>query len=192
MANSESLGELSSVGARAAHSLAALWGQTHPGACQRPRRWYPGVSQGRFGREGREARRPLELPRVLKILGGVTPMHSRPLAVTAAAILLALLSLPNLVSPLLPTEGIPAVVVYLGVVLGVAGLVGAAGLWMLRKWSIWLTIVVCVLGILSAAPGIAFGPNAALQAAAAIGVVLPALIIVLVVLPASRRAFATT
>jgi hypothetical protein len=119
-------------------------------------------------------------------------MHSRPLAVTAAAILLALLSLPNLVSPLLPTEGIPAVVVYLGVVLGVAGLVGAAGLWMLRKWSIWLTIVVCVLGILSAAPGIAFGPNAALQAAAAIGVVLPALIIVLVVLPASRRAFATT
>jgi len=63
-------------------------------------------------------------------------VHSRPLAVTAAAILLALLSLPNLVSPLLPREGIPAVVVYLGVVLGVAGLVGAAGLWMLRKWSI--------------------------------------------------------
>ena len=82
-------------------------------------------------------------------------MHSRPLAVTAAAILFALLSLPNLVSPLLPTEGIPAVVVYLGVVLGVAGLVGTAGLWMLRKWSIWLTIVVSALSLLSAAPGIA-------------------------------------
>src|SRR5215212_11108091 len=129
--------------------------------------------------------------------GGLTLMRARPLPVTVAAILLVLLSLTNFpwVYELLfaagEFEGPPAFILYSGYVVGVVGLV-AAGLWMLRKWSIWLTIVVCVLGILSAAPGIAFGPNAALQAAAAIGVVLPALIIVLVVLPASRRAFATT
>jgi hypothetical protein len=120
-------------------------------------------------------------------------MRSRPLPVTAAAILLALISLLNFPAALLPgSEEVPAVVVYGGFVLGVAGLVAAAGLWMLKQWSIWLTIVVCVLGILSAAPGIAFAPNAALQGAAAVGVAVPALIIVLVVLPGSRQAFAAS
>jgi len=68
--------------------------------------------------------------------------------------LLALLSLPNLIFPLLPSEGVPAFIIYSNVVWGVAGLVAAAGLWMLKRWSMWLTIVLCVLGILSAAPGI--------------------------------------
>jgi uncharacterized membrane protein (DUF2068 family) len=91
---------------------------------------------------------------------------------------------------LLPTEGIPALVVYLAGVLGVAGLVGAAGLWRLGRWSIWLAIVVCVLNILAAAPGITEAPNATLQVAAIVTVLVFALIIVLVVLPASWRAFA--
>jgi hypothetical protein len=78
-------------------------------------------------------------------------MRSRPLPVTLAAILLALFGVLNLLAPLFPTEGIPAVVVYLAVVVGVVGLLGAAGLWMLRKWGIWLTTAVCVLNILSAA-----------------------------------------
>ena len=117
-------------------------------------------------------------------------MRSRPQTVTVAAIVLAVFSLVNLISPLLPSEGIPEFVIYLGVVLGIAGLAAAAGLWMLRKWSIWLTIVVSVVNFLSAAPGLAFAPNAALQVAATITVVGSAIIIVLVVLPASRRAFA--
>ena len=118
-------------------------------------------------------------------------MRSRPQTVTVAAIVLAVFSLVNLISPLLPSEGIPEFVIYLGVVLGIAGLAAAAGLWMLRKWSIWLTIIVSVVNFLSAAPGLAFAPNAALQVAATITVVGSAIIIVLVVLPASRRAFAT-
>ncbi len=118
-------------------------------------------------------------------------MRSRPQTVTVAAIVLAVFSLANLISPLLPSEGIPEFVIYLGVVLGIAGLAAAAGLWMLRKWSIWLTIVVSVVNFLSAAPGLAFAPNAALQVAATITVVGSAIIIVLVVLPSSRRAFAT-
>src|SRR5215216_8119708 len=87
-------------------------------------------------------------------------MRARPLPVTVAVILLALLSLTNLLSPLFPSEGVPAFVIYLGVVLGVVGLIAAAGIWMLKRWALWLTIIVCVLNILSAAPGIAIAPNA--------------------------------
>ena len=68
----------------------------------------------------------------------------------------------------------------------------AAGLWMLKKWGVWLAVVVCALNFVSAAPGIPFGPDAALRVAATATVLVSALIIVLVVLPASRRAFAAT
>ncbi len=115
-------------------------------------------------------------------------MSARPLPVTIAAVLLALFSLANLLSPVMPTEGVPAFVAYLGVALGLAGLLAAAGLWMLKRWALWLTIVVSVLNILSAAPGMAFGPNAVLRVLATVGVVGPALVILLVVLPNSRRA----
>jgi hypothetical protein len=119
-------------------------------------------------------------------------MRSRPLPVTVAALLMALFGLVNLASPLFPSEGVPEFVIYLGVVLGIAGLVGSTGLWMLRKWSVWLTIIVSALNILSAAPGIAFAPNAALQVAATVTVVGFAIVIVLVARPNSRRAFAAT
>ena len=114
---------------------------------------------------------------------------------TAAAVLLALFSvLFNFSFPLwaeaIPREEeVPAVVVYTSVVVGVVGLVGAAGLWRLRKWGIWLTMVVCLLNILDAAGGVVGAPNAALQVASAIGVLGFALIVGLVVLPTSRRAF---
>jgi hypothetical protein len=61
----------------------------------------------------------------------------------------------------------------------------------LRKWGIWLTLVVCVLNILDAAPRVAFAPTAAWQVAATVTVVVYVLI-VLVVLPPSRRAFAAS
>jgi hypothetical protein len=109
--------------------------------------------------------------------------------VTVAAVLLALFSVLNVLFPFLPTEGIPAAAVYIGVVAGAAGLVGAAGLWLLRKWGIWITIIVSVLNILDAAPGIALAPNAALQVAATVTVLGFALVLVLVVLPTSRCAF---
>ena len=86
-------------------------------------------------------------------------MQGRPLPVTAAAVLLALISLAGLPGPLLPgSEVVPAVVLYSGIVLGVAGLIAAVGLWLLKRWSFWLTIVVSALNLLSAAPGIAFAP----------------------------------
>jgi hypothetical protein len=63
-------------------------------------------------------------------------MRSRRQTVSSAAVLLALFSVLNLLFPFFPIVEIPAVTLYLGIVLGTAGLVGAAGLWMLTKWSI--------------------------------------------------------
>jgi hypothetical protein len=123
-------------------------------------------------------------------------MRSRPLPVTVAAILLVLFSvLWNLTFPLwaqaIPREEeIPAFIVFLTVVVGVAGLVGSAGLWMLRKWGLWLAIVVCVLNLLDGASGVVGAPYSALQMVSTVIVVVYALIIALVVLPSSRRALA--
>jgi len=123
-------------------------------------------------------------------------MRTRPMPVTVAAILLALfcvlydLSFALWANAIPREEAAPAFIIYLTVVVGIAGLIGAAGLWMLRKWGMWLSIVVCVLNILDAAPGVG-APNAALQVVAAVLVVVFALIIVLVVLPTSRVALAT-
>src|SRR5215203_3008999 len=121
-------------------------------------------------------------------------MRSRPPTVSVAAILVVLLSLfdfpwlyrllfPGVVEP-------PAFLNYLGYVLGIAGIVVAIGLWMMQKWSLWATIVVCVLNFLLGAPGVVFAPGA-LKGVIAVGEVLVVLIIVvLVVLPSSRRALA--
>ncbi len=121
-------------------------------------------------------------------------MSRRPLALSVAAILLVLLSLFNFPWPyelLFPgAEGPPAFLLYSGYVVGVVGLVAAVGLWMLKPWSYWTTIVVCALNFLLGAPGVLFAPGAALKALIAVLVVVAILIIVLVVLPDSRRALA--
>jgi uncharacterized membrane protein (DUF2068 family) len=116
-------------------------------------------------------------------------MRSRPLPVTIAAILVALFSLMNFPGPwwyLVPgaVEATPMFVIYSGIVLGIVGLVGAVGLWILKTWGFWLTIIVCVLNILLNVSGIAMVPTGALQAAIAVQTVGFVLTIVLVVLPA--------
>jgi hypothetical protein len=121
-------------------------------------------------------------------------MRSRPSTVTVAAILLVLLSLfdfPWLYRLLFPgAVEPPAFVIYSGYVLGIAGIVVAIGLWMMQKWSLWATIVVCVLNFLSGAPGVVFAPGGALKGVIVVGEVVAVLIIVLVVLPSSRGALA--
>ena len=84
---------------------------------------------------------------------------------------------------------ISAFVVCLSVVLGVAGLVAAAGLWRFKRWNLLLIVTVCVLGILSAAPRLTEAPNALLRILVTGGVVGGALIILLVGLPNLRRAY---
>ncbi len=69
----------------------------------------------------------------------------RPGAVAIAAILLVLLSLMGFPFPwmlLFPgVEEPPAFVIYSGIVIGIVGLVVAVGLWILKKWSFWVTII---------------------------------------------------
>ena len=121
-------------------------------------------------------------------------MRSRPQSMTAAAILLVLLSLFGFPWPwmlLFPgVEDPPALIYYSGIVLGIVGLLVALGLWMLKAWSFWATLIVCVINLLLGAPGIVLGPNAGIQVTSAVLAVVTVLIIVLVVLPSSRRALA--
>jgi hypothetical protein len=114
--------------------------------------------------------------------------------VTIAAILLVLLSLTNfpwLYLFLFPgAEEPPAFFLYLGYVVGVVGIVAAVGLWMMKKQSLWATIIVSVLNILLNVSGLAMVPSGALQAAIVVQTVGFVLIIVLLVPPSARRAMA--
>src|SRR5215210_1770268 len=119
-------------------------------------------------------------------------MRSRPLPVTVGAILLALFSLMNFPGPwwyAVPgaAEVTPMFVIYSGIV----GIVAGVGLWMLKTWSLWLTIVVCVLNILLNASGLVMMLPGGLKALIAIQTIGFILTLVLVVLPSSRRALAT-
>ena len=115
-------------------------------------------------------------------------MGSRPLPVTIAAILLVLGSLVNFLAPrMLPPEAGSAVYIIVG--LGALGLVAAGGLWMLKRWALWLTVVVAVLNILAAAPGLVFATDFSGRALATMGIVGFALVILLAVLPGPRRTY---
>ena len=118
-------------------------------------------------------------------------MRMRPPPVSVAAILLVLLSLFDFPWPFPGMEEAPAFVIYSGIVLGIVGLVVAVGLWMMKRWSYWATIVVSVLNFLLGAPGVVMAPGAALKAFIAVSEVVAVLIIVLVVLPSARRALET-
>ena len=117
----------------------------------------------------------------------------RALPVTVAAILIALFSLMNFPGPwwyLVPgaVEATPMIVIYSGILLGIVGLVAGVGLWMLKRWSFWLTIVVSVINILLNMFGLAMVPTVALQAAIVVQTAGFVLVLVLVVLPDTRRA----
>ena len=114
----------------------------------------------------------------------------RPTSLMVALILLALLSLGNLMFLFVPgTNNIPAAIVYSSVVAGVLGLVAALGLWKVRRWGMILTIIVSAFNILSAAPGLWVAPNPGLRITAGVYVALSVLIIVLVLLPSARQAY---
>ena len=124
-------------------------------------------------------------------------MSPRPQPVTVAAILLALFSVMNFPGPwwyAVPgaAEVTPMFVLYSGIVLGVAGLVAAVGLWMMKTWSLWLTIVVCVVNILFNVSGLVMVLPGGLKALIAVQAVGFVLTLVLVVLPSTRRALSAT
>jgi peptidoglycan/LPS O-acetylase OafA/YrhL len=128
-------------------------------------------------------------------------LHTRSQPVTTAVVSLALLSLLNFTPPLIASPlytspslhtNYPTIVLFLGIALGVLGLLAAGGLWRLRRWGLLLTIIVSVLNILLAAPWIAVESQATGKLLAGVTVVGFALVLFLVMQPNSRRAFAAT
>ena len=119
-------------------------------------------------------------------------MRSRPLPLTVAAILMALFSLMNFPGPwwyAVPgTEETPMFIIYSGIVLAIVGIVAAIGLWMMKMWGFWATIIICVINILLNVPGLVMVPTVALEEAIVVQTVGFVVTIVLVVLPSTRRA----
>jgi uncharacterized membrane protein (DUF2068 family) len=115
----------------------------------------------------------------------------RPVTVIFAIVLLTLLSLFSLTAGVLP-EAIkpPPFIIYTALVLGIGGLIAVVGLWKLKRWGLLLTIIVSAVSSLSAAPGLFAAPSVAGKLISLGLVVFYALVVVLVVLPASRKAFA--
>ncbi len=121
----------------------------------------------------------------------------RPNTIAIAAATLAVTAITSLIEGVagdLPpgAEAIPQVVIAVSVVTTLLGLVAAYGLWMLRRWGFVLTIIVCVLSIVSAAPGLFIAPNRTLWASAIAGILVYAFILALVLLAPSRHAFRDT
>jgi uncharacterized membrane protein (DUF2068 family) len=116
-----------------------------------------------------------------------TQTSTRPVPIVVAVICLVLSSLSSLATGLIP--GIPLPVVVLAMILGVVGLVAAAGLWTLHRWAMIVAIVATAINGLSAVPGLFARPNATAMAGAGASIVLAVLVIVLVLLPSARRAY---
>lgn len=87
-------------------------------------------------------------------------------------------------------EAPPYFILVLGVILGVVGMVAAFGCWKGMRWGIILTIIVNLLGGLSAAPGILFAPTSELFMAATAGVFFSIVIVVLCLWPDRKLATA--
>ena len=117
-------------------------------------------------------------------------MHARPPTVVVAAAVLALLSMASLLCPLFPFVGVRTSTLYLSAALGALGLLGAAGLLAVERWGLWLSVAVCVLGILWAAPATALATAPGWGVAQLVGDVGFAVVILLVVVPGMRRAYA--
>lgn len=113
--------------------------------------------------------------------------NHRPAALTAAAAVCVVNSLGNLAAFGAPP--IPRPVAYASLVLALAGVVGAFGIWQMRRWGALTSDGILALTALLAAPGIAFASVPGLRAVAVVTVIVDFAGIVLLLVPASRRIY---
>ncbi len=120
---------------------------------------------------------------------------NRPLTATIAIVLLLLMSVTGLILPLLSlfvslTNPPPLIVrVDQILVMGVGGLIAVFGLWKLKRWGLVLTSIIAALSLLVAVYGLLVAPTEG-KWPPGVFAVLNALVLVLVALPATRRAYA--
>ena len=113
----------------------------------------------------------------------------RPPTVTAATALLALTGALGLLALPAGLGEVGAIVLVPALAFAGLRLVAAAGVWRCRRWAAVLSAVATLLDTLLALPGLTEAPNAALGFLAAVGGVLGIAVLVLLALPASRRAY---
>lgn len=119
----------------------------------------------------------------------------RPPTLVAAITLLAYAQLRDLLTLTLGgmpagAEVIPQAVIISGYVAALLSLAAIYGLWTMRRWGLVLGLLVAAVGVLGAAPGLAFAPTRELWVSALITVLTGLALIILLALPASRQAFA--
>jgi hypothetical protein len=112
----------------------------------------------------------------------------RPATITIASGLLLLASLFDLTTPFAQV-GPPAPLSYIILGLGVCGLPVVFGVWSMKPWGLLLAIILAVLALLPPLSGLLFAPLAGKVISALVAIVY-ALVLVLVMLPATRKAVA--
>lgn len=74
-------------------------------------------------------------------------------------------------------QGIPHTLLVLGGLFGVADLISGYGASVGQKWGVWLTVIIDVIGGLTALPGILIAPTNQAQVLAFIGVLAPLFVV---------------
>jgi hypothetical protein len=116
----------------------------------------------------------------------------RPANVTSASILLILLSLFDLSASFQPdTIKPPQPIIILALVVGIVGLIAVVGLWSTQRWGWLVTVILSVFEMLGTVSGIFLAPTVGGKSISVGLIVGYGLVLVLVTLPATRKAFAS-
>ena len=120
---------------------------------------------------------------------------NRPKTYTIAAIIqfvvsllamgVSLSTLPQGAAALNSVEGPGYVFTIIGLILGLAGLFSAFGVWKVQRWGVILTIVIRAIDGLMALPGVVFAPSLAGKIPATVGVTIAVVVIALLLWPKS-------
>ena len=100
----------------------------------------------------------------------------------------ALSSLPQGAAGLNSVEGPGYLFTVIGLILGLAGLFSAFGVWKVQKWGVILTILIRTIDGLTALPGIIFAPTLAAKMPASLGVIIAVTVIALLLWPKPKLA----
>jgi hypothetical protein len=123
------------------------------------------------------------------VVAGRELQRNRPSSVSWAALLAVGIEIGSIPFGFTPGADMPGFAVVIGIVVTLLTIVAAWGMWNLRRWGAIVMFVVTLLDTITAIPGLFMPPNDWILAELIIGVPLSVAVLVLIALPASRRAF---
>ena len=114
----------------------------------------------------------------------------RPRAVTWAVSLTVVSALATFPAFLLPgSDEVPGAVIVISIVFAIALLVGAWGLWQLRRWGAIATFVLTALNAIATVPAFFERPSGWIVATAALFMPIAIAVLVLLLTPSARRSY---